>query len=134
MNLAEKIYYYTNHYHYDNVKCVLARENWAEKDFDVKYVDYVKDFIKFFEQIEKFKLTSKERCIEALEKIKQKRIEETYEFLSDELINLLTQEKHISEKESYVIRNQLDSMNDKKSFNINYIKKIRKIEEKYFSE
>ncbi|ULQ60724.1 hypothetical protein K7I13_05490 [Brucepastera parasyntrophica] len=88
MKLKDFIYYYSKIYLTELINEVHIAENWADRDFDVKYARYLQEFIntshvlKKFEEKIKRNLTDDE-CIKILISLKKMRMEELYDYLSE---------------------------------------------------
>jgi hypothetical protein len=80
MTSASFIYYYAKLYNQFNVKTVLLRENWQDKDFDVKYARYMQEYIEL-KKIVTNKDYSDEKIIAALNVFKAQRLDSVYNFL-----------------------------------------------------
>ncbi len=128
MNLSDFIYLYSSRYHRNNVKCVLAIENWNDSDCDVKYARYIQDYIK-----SRNVLVEKDKdAVEiVLDQYSIKRSDEAYSYIFKNLISGLRNNCIISDEEYDGIKTKLDPLKTE-NFNFAFLKKAREIEESFY--
>ncbi|MDR2143161.1 MAG: hypothetical protein LBP29_02190 [Treponema sp.] len=73
MTNAGFLYCYAKRYHQYNVKIVLMRENWDDKDFDVKYAKYMQEYIRVKDKLLKGNLPD-EKIEASLDGLKRRRL------------------------------------------------------------
>jgi hypothetical protein len=130
MELKDFIYNYAKIYLKENVKTVLAQENWQDKDCDVKYVRYIQDYITIKALYED---KEEQKILAALQLARKTRIEETYKFLFDEMIKNMRSFYNVTDEIYDKIKKRITPLHNTDEFNFDYIRELRNIEEEYFS-
>jgi hypothetical protein len=132
MTDADFIYYYAKLYNQFNVKAVLLRENWQDKDFDAKYAKYMQDYISF-KRIAAREGYSDEKIIEALNVLKTKRLDSVYNFLFKDMKARLEDRKgHLNPEKEKRLLSKLDKLATMDDVNFDYLYELRKFEEEEY--
>jgi hypothetical protein len=133
MTDVDFIYYYAKIYNQFNVKTVLLRENWQDKDFDVKYAKYMQEYIEL-KKIVASKDYSTEKIIAYLNGFKAKRLDSVYKYLFNAMKVQLENKKHEKfnpEKEKALL-SRLDKLATMDDVNFEYLYELRRFEEEEY--
>ncbi len=131
MKKESAIYSYAKYLQTENAKCILALENWFSQDRDSDYVEYLKSFNNFLRIIKKDEKSTSilsERLVESLKKEANKKITTTYQRLHSDFLN----RAKVNFKKNNILTeivNKTTPKLDDYSFDIQYIKLLRQIEE-----
>jgi len=132
MNNADFIYNYAKLYHQYNVKAVLMRENWEDKDCDAKYADYMQEYIRIKKELNN-KGFSDDKIKAYLSGFKRERIKFIYDSLYKNLTSLLEKRKgKLTPEKTETLESRLISHRDPEDVNFEYLYEIRRIEEEDF--
>jgi len=130
VNESDFLYNYAKVYHAPNVRTVLARENWADRDCDVKYARYMQDYIKVKGQCATL---SDDKIGRALELLRNNRVKNTYKFIFDEMIGEMRKQKPVDDSQYDSFKMKLSPLETVDDFNFEYLDMVRKIEEEFYS-
>jgi hypothetical protein len=133
MTDADFIYYYAKLYNQFNVKAVLLRENWQDKDFDAKYAKYMQEYIRF-KKIVVEKGYSDEKIIEALNAFKANRLDSVYKFLLKDMKTRLEDRinGHLNPEKERRLLSKLGKLATMDDVNFDYLYELRKFEEEEY--
>jgi hypothetical protein len=132
MNTADFLYYYAKLYNQYNVKAVLMRESWDDKDCDAKYAKYMQEYLRIKKVFEDQNL-SDDKIKAALEGFKKDRLQSTYDYLYDKMLERLEKEKgKLSDTKQKALKTRLDKCRNLNDTDFQYIYEIRKIEEEEY--
>jgi len=132
MTDADLIYNYAKLYNQYNVKAILVRENWDDKDCDAKYAHYMQEFIRI-KDIFKKKNLSDDKIKAAFNGFKKERIKSIYTYILKKFISILERRKgELTPEKKNVIMSRLDRLQDLEDVNFEYLYEIRKLEEEEF--
>jgi hypothetical protein len=92
VNKADFLYNYAKEYLQHNVKATLMRENWEDKDFNPKYHMYIEEYISLNDLFIKNK-TSDEKIQKNWDFLRERNLNETYDFLFADVIKRLESKK-----------------------------------------
>ncbi|MDV6236618.1 hypothetical protein CH379_013390 [Leptospira ellisii] len=113
----------------EQVKCVLASENWTRKDLDPKYLHYLQDYLRIAAANEDSLFTDIEALRQLLNARAKSRVEEQYKAMKASLLSLLRENFMINDTTYEMIVTRLAKFTDLNSFNLEYLEEMRKIEE-----
>jgi len=129
MNNADFIYNYAKLYHQYNVKAVLIRENWEDKDCDAKYADYIQEYIRI-KKVFNDKGLSDDKIKAALVGFKRERIKFIYDYLYKNLTFFLEKRNgKLTPEKKETLELRLNNHRDTEDVNFEYLHEIRRIEE-----
>ena len=132
MNNADFIYNYAKLYHQYNVKAVLIRENWEDKDCDAKYADYMQEYIRI-KRVFNEKGLSDDKIKDGLSVLKRERIKFIYDYLYKNLTFFLeTRNGKLTPEKKETLESRLNNHRDPEDVNFDYLYEIRRIEEEEF--
>jgi hypothetical protein len=133
MTDADFIYHYAKLYNQFNVKAVLLRENWQDKDFDAKYAKYMQEYIKL-KRIIVDEGYSDEKIIGALNTLKAKRLDSVYKFLFKDMKARLENRinGHLNPEKEKRLSFKLDKLATMDDVNFDYLYELRKFEEEEY--
>lgn len=134
MEKEETIYYYAKYLQAEQAKCVLTRENWESKDWDIAYIDYIKSFNSFMDATEEkeFAKVTSEQLIVTLKRMASEEIVKIYKRLYKDFILKLPQKKKDDTILITEITNKATNAQNDYPLNPEYIKIIRGIEEEIY--
>jgi len=132
MNTADFLYYYAKLYNQYNVKSVLMRESWDDKDCDAKYARYMQEYLRI-KKVFKEKNLSDDEIKAALKGFKKDRLQTIYDYLYDKMMERLETEKgKLSASKQEALKSRLNNYRNLNDTNFQYIYEIRKIEEEEY--
>lgn len=105
-------------------------ENWTDKDADNSYPKYIQDYEmlrnKFLDSGKDYTMAEVQN---ELQRVTKERLDLTYKFLFRQAIEYLRNDFSLSDEEYDDIKIKTDPLKNMESFNFDYIKELRKIEE-----
>lgn len=132
MNTADFLYHYAKLYNQYNVKAVLMRESWDDKDCDAKYAKYMQEYLRI-KKVFKVQNLSDDKIKAALEGFKKDRLQATYDYLYEKMLERLEVKKgKLSDKKQELLKLRLNEYRDLNDTDFKYIYEIRKIEEEEY--
>jgi hypothetical protein len=133
MTDADFIYHYAKRYNQFNVKAVLLRENWQDKDFDAKYAKYMQEYI-ILKKTAAERKYSDEKIIGALNVLKAGRLDSVYKFLLKDMKTRLENRKseHLNPEKERRLLSKLDKLATMNDVNFDYLYELRRFEEEEY--
>jgi len=108
------------------------RENWTDKDCDVKYAKYLQDYLNLKELTIK-RNSADADILAALEKMKKDRIVKTYDDLFNDVIERIKRKKgSITPKKTAALASRLDKYRSLDDASFDFMYELRKIEEEEY--
>jgi len=132
MNESLFLYNYAKHYLQYNVKTVLMRENWDDKDCDAKYAKYMQEYIRIKKEFDEKNIPDA-RITAFLEGFKRDRLNSTYNDLFNKmLVGLEKRKGNFSPEKKEALRTRLDKHRALADANFEFLFELRKIEEEEY--
>lgn len=134
MELKDFIYHYSKIYLAEMIKEVHATENWADREFDVKYARYLQEFISAENKMKKLEdkigRTLKEpECRKFFVGLTKIRMKEAYDYIADLFIENIQGHKTLTVEDLVRIEKRLDSCRQEETFSMEFLNELRNIEE-----
>jgi hypothetical protein len=108
------------------------RENWDDKDYDVKYAKYMQEYIRIKKVFEEKGLPD-DKIITNLEGFKRKRLNSIYDYLFNNMKERLENKKGtFSSPKLEAIKSRLDKYRSLDDANFDFLYELRKIEEEEY--